>query len=38
MEKVNENLAEMRKALADVNTSSEDLTTVERVMRGCITS
>ncbi len=38
MGKVNENLAEIRKALTDVNTSSEDLTKVERLMRGSIAS
>ena len=38
MGKVNENLAQIRKALTDVNTSSEDLTTVERLMRGSIAS
>lgn len=35
---VNEKLAEMRKALTDVNTSSEVLTKVERLMRGSIAS
>jgi methyl-accepting chemotaxis protein len=35
---VNEKLAEMRKALTDVNTGSEVLTKVERLMRGSIAS
>ncbi len=38
MRKVNENLAEIRKALTDINTGSEDLTKVERLMRGSIAS
>jgi methyl-accepting chemotaxis protein len=38
MRKVNENLAEIRKALTDINTGSEDLTKVERLMHGSIAS
>lgn len=38
MRKVNENLAQIRKTLTDVNSSSEDLTKVEKLMLGSIAS
>lgn len=38
MKKVNENLSEIRRALTDVNSSSEDLTKVEKRMLGSIAS
>ncbi|MBU1193621.1 MAG: hypothetical protein KKE62_08255 [Proteobacteria bacterium] len=38
MKKVNENLAQIRKALTDVSSSSDDLTKVEKMMLGSIAS